>query len=382
MKWLITGATGVVGSEIALRLLAAGDQVFVIIREASGDLSRATARAEARLGGAHQGLFVVVGDVCKENCGLSREDLLALEASGIDGFVHGAADLAYHGQNTLRTNMLGTENAIALARRVRAKHFVFLSTAYVSGSLLRFLETDVGSADLSQNLYDISKIAGEEMVRNAWTHPIILRISIMVGDSVTGHVNGFNGYYGFLGGIALFRRAAQPYRRTPIYLGVDASTGRGVRPDSTLNLVPREWCVDMMGLVFDDLRAGRTVATHLGTFHITHPRPAPIGWLVETSCQILGVPVTCSPPAQEPGHGWRLLSERVRKRAVDPFGHYAQTPVDFGSNKHLRQLPGYREPPDIDEDVLRRLIAYAVKARFIRAPESAPRLVESEVTAE
>jgi uncharacterized protein YbjT (DUF2867 family) len=370
MKWLVTGATGAVVSEIVTRLLAAGDQVVVIVRDADGDATRASRRAQRYLG-EHDGLRVLVGDVSRECCGLASETVQALRAERLDGFVHGAAELAYNGTETLSTNVLGTVHALSLAHALSVRHFVFLSTAYVAGSQRRFLENEVGSLSRAKNDYERSKIAAEALVRSLWPNPVILRISIMVGDSATGRIKDFNGYYGFLGSIAFFRRLVLPYRDAPIFLGVDEETGNGVDSSASLNLVPNDWGTDMIMLILDDLRSGGSRATELATFHITHPQPVSMGWLFETSFGTLDVPVSCTINVSHPDGKRRGLTKKVRKSTVDVFAHYVQTPFDFGANEHLRALPGYRPPPPVDEQVVRKLIDYALEVQFGRASASA-----------
>src|SRR5512143_1477222 len=110
MKILVTGATGKVGSRLALRLARRGDSVRALVR----DPARATA--------------------LREHVELVRGDLLdapSLEAAvrGGDAIVHCAA--FFRGatpEQAHAVNDLGTQHLASAARAASVKRFVFTST--------------------------------------------------------------------------------------------------------------------------------------------------------------------------------------------------------------------------------------------------------------
>lgn len=116
VKVLVTGATGFVGSAIAKRLLADGDDVHVLVR----DPNRAASHAS-------EGARVFVGSIGDPNDVVlaARDCKLVVHAAGIAS--HRAAPRALQW-----TNVAGTENVINAARHVGAKRVVYLSCADVT----------------------------------------------------------------------------------------------------------------------------------------------------------------------------------------------------------------------------------------------------------
>jgi dihydroflavonol-4-reductase len=113
MTTLVTGAAGFLGSHIARQLVARGESVRVLLRPSSQN------RAIADLP-----LEYVTGDL-RDTASLDRA------MKGINRVFHAAADYrlwAKHSQDIYDSNVGGTKNILAAAKRAGVEQFIYTST--------------------------------------------------------------------------------------------------------------------------------------------------------------------------------------------------------------------------------------------------------------
>lgn len=131
-----------------------------------------------------------------------REDWAAwareLRQSGVTEVLHCAGSVSYFNQRKLeRGNIELTRDIVALAQRLDLRRFVFLSTAFCSG----FKEGDIPEAlhdapGRDPNRYTETKRSAESIVAESDLPWVIVRPSIVVGDSRDGRYPGKPyGYY-------------------------------------------------------------------------------------------------------------------------------------------------------------------------------------------
>jgi len=153
MKVAITGGGGFIGSHLADRLLARGDQVLVIDNFATGRRDNLQ---------AHPRLTVVEGTIADAAlvdrlCAEFRPELL----------VHAAA--SYKDPNNwaedARTNVVGTANVVQAARQQKVRRIIYFQTSLCYG--LKPIEQPITLAHPIKpegTSYAISKTAGEQYV--------------------------------------------------------------------------------------------------------------------------------------------------------------------------------------------------------------------------
>lgn len=170
----ITGATGVVGRALIARLPRA--QLYCLVRRTPVNGSNVVA---------------VAGDVARPRLGLTRSEYVEL-AGRIDLVVHAAAitDFDQPQDSIDRTNVEGTRNVIELARTANVPLY-YIGTA--------FSETRTSVDAFGANSYEISKRAAEQVVRSGSVPHVILRPSVVVGDSMTGAIGRFQGFHLLVG---------------------------------------------------------------------------------------------------------------------------------------------------------------------------------------
>jgi len=125
MRILVTGATSLLGRTVVEQLVERGDDVTVFQRHASGI-----------------GVDEVLGDI-------ADPDAVERAATGIDGVVHLAARVGVTGvwKEFERTNVMGTTNVIAAARKVGASRFVHVSSPSVAHAGHSLVGAGAGRAD-------------------------------------------------------------------------------------------------------------------------------------------------------------------------------------------------------------------------------------------
>jgi nucleoside-diphosphate-sugar epimerase len=160
MNILVTGATGLVGSLIARRLVFDGHRVHVLVR----DPDRA----------AH-----VKGIVAKViTADLTVPVTLNRALADIETVVH-CAGLVGSGrgksEDYFRINVEGTRALVQAACERGAKRFVFMSTVGVYGLNMLKGNVDETTPLRNSNGYTNSKIAAEEIVRNSGLDYVIIR---------------------------------------------------------------------------------------------------------------------------------------------------------------------------------------------------------------
>ena len=174
---LLTGASGVVGHAL-LRRLRDLDVVCLVHRSPVCGPDMTT----------------VPGDIAQPMFGLAEQVYVKLAAK-VDAVIHCAAITAFHrgGGSLEATNVAGTEHVAAFAAAANAVLY-HVSTAFVHTTA----DGDRGRTAVG---YAASKSAAEQVVRSSGVPHVILRPSIVIGDSVTGEIAAFQGLHQVVAGI-------------------------------------------------------------------------------------------------------------------------------------------------------------------------------------
>jgi len=210
--FLITGGTGFLGMHLLSGILRthAGCTVTLLIRAASD--AEAAARLEAvletirTLYGCTAGpgqVHALPGDVTRESFGIPDGTLERLRPV-VTHWIHGAATIRFdHSLEEARAiNLEGTRRALAIASGCaahgRLQRFVYIGTSSVSGRRTGLiLEEELEAGQEFFNTYECSKCESERLVRNsAGRLPVVIvRPSIVIGDTRTGATTLFNAVY-------------------------------------------------------------------------------------------------------------------------------------------------------------------------------------------
>lgn len=283
---LLTGATGFLGSNLAVELLARDRaRVFCLVRpgpDAAARVDRAV-RAAADVGGrqlpddASERLVPIHGDVTAPGLALAADDWARLRSEPPTEVWHAAASLRYedeHREEILCVNVDGTMHLVDAAAELGAPALHHVSTAYVAG--LRGGPIEEGPYDGTHdpnNWYEVSKRRGEDLVTaqvDRFDRLYVHRPSIIVGSSTTYRSTSRSGYYGFLSGLDRFRRLSE--QAEPGYLARNSLRLLG-SPDAALDLVP----VDVVATEAVAIADGPPLDGRY--FHLTNPHPVTLGRL-------------------------------------------------------------------------------------------------------
>ncbi|MDP9072689.1 MAG: SDR family oxidoreductase [Actinomycetota bacterium] len=174
---LVTGGSGVVGQGLLPRL-AGMDVICLVHRTPIG----------------RPGVVSVAGDLMQPRFGLSESDYDAL-ARRVDAVVHCAAVTEFNRTDGSleATNIGGTEQVLAFVAAAGARLY-HVSTAFLHAQA-------TGGRGETAVRYAASKRAGEALVKASGLPHVILRPSVVVGDSATGEVSAFQGLYLVAGAI-------------------------------------------------------------------------------------------------------------------------------------------------------------------------------------
>lgn len=197
--FFITGATGLLGTEVVSRLLTTtNDKLYVQVRarSASDAVNRLrTLWWDDPLLAAATGhrVLPVTGDLTDDGFALD-EQLLAATTH----VIHCAAEtgLQKSHQELWQINVEGTRHIVQMAERMpRLERFTYVSTAYVAGTQSGLIMEETPLPRHFYSLYEESKAEAERIVRASSLPLTVCRPGMIVGNSRTGRTRNFNTVY-------------------------------------------------------------------------------------------------------------------------------------------------------------------------------------------
>lgn len=385
---LMTGGTGMIGARLGVELLKRQQKVIFPIRSAQPQLE-----AKMRVYNPNFSLsdydYEVLSDadITLLQFGFNNKTIENLKAQRIDRLYATAGCITFDpdkAELVKRTNVDGLYNSLALAEELDIPLVVVFSTAYVGGKFQgRFMESDLDRDQLWNNAYEESKYRVEreahEWAKRTSRNIIIIRPAIVVGEPAT---TTFMGYYYVFKSLWIVGNNAkkQLAKDNPNYFGTGIRVLQNgllslpltmlCRKESVASLIPVDWfCRTVANLVDKPEATGKT-------FNLTHPDPAPMEWLIETSARLVGVTHLCledpdAMPTKEEiqrilyGNGLRHSMQKQLDTAIREYVYYMCTHLTF-DNRNVKSVLGddYEDPPEINEAFLAERLEYAKKLRF------------------
>ncbi|GAB3716245.1 SDR family oxidoreductase [Amycolatopsis oliviviridis] len=284
--FLVTGATGLIGRQFTRLLLARedADKVALVVRASSRDKLAKLVNAWPH----PERVTLVTGDLGEPLLGVGEEDREKLR--GVDHVVHLAAlyDLTADDEASIKANVEGTAQVIALAADLNAGCLHHVSSVAVAGDHEGMFTEEM--FDVGQRLvtpYHRTKFEAERLVREQHDVPWrVYRPAVVVGNSETGEMDKIDGpYYLFP---AISRLAGLP--DVPI-----------VGPDlGDTNVVPVDFVAKSLNALIT------TKGLDGRAFHLVNPEPQPVVSVYNAFAKAAGAPTISV-----------QLNERVSKGIVN-----------------------------------------------------------------
>ncbi|MFI6304696.1 SDR family oxidoreductase [Amycolatopsis thailandensis] len=284
--FLVTGATGLIGRQFTRLLLAREDvdKVALVVRASSRDKLAKLVNAWPH----PERVTLVTGDLGEPLLGVGEEDREKLR--GVDHVVHLAAlyDLTADDEASIKANVEGTAQVIALAADLNAGCLHHVSSVAVAGDHEGMFTEEM--FDVGQRLvtpYHRTKFEAERLVREQHDVPWrVYRPAVVVGNSETGEMDKIDGpYYLFP---AISRLAGLP--DVPI-----------VGPDlGDTNVVPVDYVAESLNALIT------TKGLDGRAFHLVNPEPQPVVSVYNAFAKAAGAPTISV-----------QLNERVSKGIVN-----------------------------------------------------------------
>lgn len=360
----MTGASGFLGGYFLRDLIRdPSSEIYGLIRTRNGNTLEDRARS---LGLLHPRIHFFPGDLTDQSA------IDAVDAGPIDEFWHLASLTEFtedRRSDLVRSNVLGTKNALQLAKRLGARKFFHISTAYVSGVYDDgpVPEDGVLPSPEFRNPYEETKHEAEKLVHESGLPYIIIRPSTVIGHSQTGEVDSDKMMYGLIKAY----HTADRLRRRPNRKSKDADGPQmlfmNADPGVSLNAI----CVDD---VIRAMQAIRERGELSKTYHCTHYQPVIIGRLhdeVMRCLDIKNLTMTLDRPATHPKTGLQAVLDRA-SRVYEEY-ITAHDPV-FGRNNIDKLLKPSEQPRPLSKEVLARCITWYAKNR-LRARQPAAEAV-------
>ena len=360
---LVTGGTGFLGRQLILELLDRRPhaRLALLIRDRPDQSGQQ--RADLIVPPSERArVEVYSGDVGNPNCGLDSAvyQRLCAETTRV---IHSAATVRFdHSlEEARRINVEGTSRVLDFAAQARQLRSVaYVGTAFVAGErtgLVREDELAVGQR--YRNTYEQSKAEAEALVRSRLGSlpGVILRPSIIVGDSRTGATSSFKMMYW-----PLKIYARRLWRTVPGY------------PDAVLDIVPVDFVATSVAwIAFDEAALGSTVHLCAGPLG-----SATIEQIARRAAEYFDAPV---PRYVDPKFFFAMVRPLLfaslwgKKRRVLRDGRayrdYFSMRMQFDTTNAERLLePAGVRPPHV-LDYLDRLFQYCVASDWGRKPVSA-----------
>lgn len=284
--FLVTGATGLIGRQFTRLLLTRDDvdEVALVVRASSRDKLAKLVNAWPH----PERVTLVTGDLGEPLLGVAQEDRERLR--GVDHVVHLAAlyDLTADDEASIKANVEGTAQVIALAADLNAGCLHHVSSVAVAGDHEGMFTEEM--FDVGQRLvtpYHRTKFEAERLVREQQDVPWrVYRPAVVVGNSETGEMDKIDGpYYLFP---AISRLAGLP--DVPI-----------VGPDlGDTNVVPVDYVAESLNALIT------TKGLDGRAFHLVNPEPQPVVSVYNAFAKAAGAPTISV-----------QLNERVSKGIVN-----------------------------------------------------------------
>ena len=171
---LLTGASGVLGR--------------ALIDELSPDFTIVALRHRTRLADPRVREFA--GSLNDPTLGLSEREYSRL-AGSVDVVLHAAAATNWKAtpESIRATNIDGTQTMLAFAERAGATMY-YVSTAFVANP-----PSAEGGRFASARAYIASKVEAEQLTRDSDVATVIVRPSVVIGDSRDGRMSAFQGLH-------------------------------------------------------------------------------------------------------------------------------------------------------------------------------------------
>lgn len=277
----VTGGTGLLGINIVRELIAKTKAtVVLLVRRLTPEKRRKFFKDLLNFGGGlwpfgftFQRIKFVEGDITLPHLGISPGFRSRLYRK-IDIIYHSAAVIKLMGAEAevRAANVEGTRNLLDFSMKCKEKgrldRVVHVSTVGVAGDYEGvFKETDLDVGQGFNNPYEKSKFDAEKVVeeyRKKGLNILIVRPSMVIGDSQTGYTNHFNIFY---------------FQLKLLSQGVFDTFF--LRDDATYNIISADYAARAVFLV-----ACAEDAINKN-FHIISPYEVRISELIETSCSYL-----------------------------------------------------------------------------------------------
>ena len=192
---LVTGATGLLGTEVVAQLLeTTNSKILVLVRAQSEE------EAVGRLRALWWGDDTLTNAIGKRVQPITGDIIMPLETPHLEitHVIHCAAEtgLQKSHEELWNINVDGTRHVVRMAEQLpHLQRFTYVSTAYVAGIQSGIITEEAPLSTQFYSQYEQSKAEAEKIVRASTLPYIICRPGMIVGNSKTGRTRNFNTVY-------------------------------------------------------------------------------------------------------------------------------------------------------------------------------------------